>query len=500
MKVIQILKHQNICLQITAGNEKVMQIPYFHSMEILHVSAECYPVAKVGGLGDVVGALPKYQQKLGHIAKVVMPMHRTHFLYENSFEVVHKGTIRIAGKAIDYTIIKEKTNRLGFDLYMVDIWGLLDRERVYGYDDDIYRYVSFQVAVVDWLSHWQHRPSVVHVHDHHSALIPFIMQHCFQYNFLSEIKTALTIHNAQYQGWMRWDQAVFLPPWDTYKWGLLDWNHSINSLGAGIKCANKVNTVSHGYLEEIRYHANGLENLFEYERGKCFGILNGIDTEIWDPETDNYLEYHFNPSNYIENKLKNKKILCDRFNLDIEKPLIIFIGRMVGEKAADLLPQAISDCIRYMEGRMNFLVLGSGSSFVESQLEEMKSRYFGFYNSLIGYNEELSHIMYAGADFLLMPSRVEPCGLNQMYALRYGTIPIVRRTGGLRDTVTDYGEPNGFGVCFNDTSVGDISHAVYRALLLYEDKVKMKNIIPQIMQIDHSWESSSQIYINLYNA
>jgi starch synthase len=148
-------------------------------MEIIHVSAECYPVAKAGGLGDVVGSLPKYQNKLGHIAKVIMPMYRTKFLVENLFSVVHKGAFGLANYWFDYTIIKETTNRLGFDLYLVDIFGLLDREKVYGYDDDSIRFTAFQIAVVDWISKWEHRPDVVHVHDHHTALIPFMMQNCF---------------------------------------------------------------------------------------------------------------------------------------------------------------------------------------------------------------------------------------------------------------------------------------------------------------------------------
>lgn len=469
-------------------------------MEILHVSAECYPVAKAGGLGDVAGALPKYQSKLGHVAKLVMPMYRTAFLFNNTFDVVHKGAINVGGSRLEYTIIKERDNVLGFDLYLVDIYGLLDREKVYGYDDDTYRFTAFQIAVVDWLSKWQHRPDIVHVHDHHTALIPFMMQYSYQYNFLSSVKTILTIHNAQYQGWMGWNQSYLLPAWDTYKWGMLDWSNTINPLAAGVKCAAKVNTVSKGYLNELRYNANGLEALFEYEKGKCFGILNGIDTEVWNPETDPYLEHHFNASSYAAGKKKSKDILCRRFNLDPEKPLFIFIGRLVGEKAADLLPQVISDSIHHMEGRMNFLVLGSGDPGVQATLEAMRGGLFGYYNSMIGYNEALSHLMYAGADFLLMPSRVEPCGLNQMYALRYGTIPVVRRTGGLNDTVVDYGDSGGFGVCFQHASVGDITHGIYRALQLYENKEAMRAVVPQIMKIDHSWETSARIYINLYKA
>ncbi|HEY9343420.1 MAG TPA: glycogen/starch synthase [Hanamia sp.] len=469
-------------------------------MEIIHVSAECYPVAKAGGLGDVVGALPKYQNKLGHITKVVMPMYRTKFLYNNEFEVVHKGAFGMANYWLEYTIIKEANNVLGFDLYLVDIFGLLDREKIYGYTDDIERFVAFQIAVTDWISKWQHRPDIINVHDHHASLIPFMMQHCYAYRHLSSIKTILTIHNAQYQGWIDWSRANLLPEYDKWKWGLLDWEKTLNSLAAGIKCVSKVNTVSPGYLEELRYEANGLEKLFEYERGKCFGILNGIDDEVWNPETDPFIEENFNVENSKEKKQANKKVLCDQFNLDETKPLIVFIGRLVEEKAADLLPSAIGDSIYYMEGKMNFLVLGSGDPQVENKLGNLTSHLFGYYNSLIGYNEKLSHQMYAGADFLLMPSRVEPCGLNQMYALRYGTIPMVRRTGGLKDTVKDFGEEGGFGICFNEASVGDICHSVHRAVQLYEDKKKMNEIRNHIMQIDHSWEKSAEIYINLYKA
>ncbi|MGG9972260.1 glycogen synthase [Ferruginibacter sp. SUN002] len=468
-------------------------------MEILHVSAECYPVAKAGGLGDVVGALPKYQNQLGHIAKVVMPMYRTKFLGANSFDVVHKGGFHMGSAGfINYTIIKEKTNVLGFDLYLVDIYGLLDREGIYGYGDDVERFVAFQISVVDWLSKWQHQPDVVHVHDYHTALIPFMMKHCYDYQQLDHIKTVLTIHNGQYQGWIGWDKANFIPAWDSWKGGLLEWENTINPLACGVKCADKVTTVSNSYLDELKYMSNGLEALFEYEKGKCVGILNGIDDAVWDPATDTYLDINFSLEDADEGKFANKKILCDQFGLDITKPLIIFIGRLVHEKAADLLPAVIGDSIYHMEGRMNFLILGSGESWVEEQLAGMTHTLTGYYNSRIGYNEKLSHQMYAGADFLLMPSRVEPCGLNQMYAMRYGTVPIVRNTGGLRDTVIDYGEPGGYGIKFNNATVGDITYSVYRALELYKDPKKMDAVRATIMQLDNSWEKSAGTYIELY--
>ena len=329
-------------------------------MEIIHVSAECYPVAKAGGLGDVVGALPKYQNELGHIAKVVMPMYKTKFLIDNVWDVVHKGRTNIGDYWFDYTVIKEQTNKLGFDLYLVDINGLLDREKVYGYNDDTERFTAFQVAVVDWIAVWAHRPDVIHVHDHHTGLIPFIIKHCYKYQHLHEIPTVLTIHNAQYQGTMGWDKSYLLPPWDSWKWGMLDWKNNINPLASGIKCAWKVTTVSMSYLDELRQSANGLEALFEYERGKCTGILNGIDTTVWDPRNDSYLEDHFSIESVADGKAKSKRRLCETFDLDFDKPLIVFIGRLVGEKGADILPSAISDSYYYIGRKMNFLILGSG--------------------------------------------------------------------------------------------------------------------------------------------
>lgn len=470
-------------------------------MEIIHVTAECYPVAKAGGLGDVAGALPKYQNALGHTAKVVMPMYRTKFLYDNQWELVHEGGQSLGGQWFHYSIIREKTNKLGFDLYLVDINGLLDREKVYGYDDDIQRFVAFQIAVCDWLVQWQHFPDIIHCHDHHTGLIPFFIKHTYAFSKLAPVPTIFTIHNGEYQGWIGWDKAYLLPPYDSWKSGLLEWNGTINSLASAIKCAWKVNTVSPSYMEELRYMAAGLEALFEYEKGKCSGILNGIDTEVWDPATDPLLHKNFDHSTAKEGKRKNKKELCQRFGLDAEKPLVVFIGRLVGEKAADLLPDAIRNSIYQHEGGASFLILGSGEAVVEARLNYLRDQFAGFINTFIGYNEALAHQMYAGADFLLMPSRVEPCGLNQLYSLRYGTVPIVRSTGGLRDTVKDFGDWQGYGIRFDQASVGDIVYSLERALNLYYTKPDLFQWMRSyMMQIDHSWEKSALDYIQLYES
>jgi starch synthase len=469
-------------------------------MEILHVSAECYPVAKAGGLGDVVGALPKYLNQLGHNARVIMPMYRTKFLYAHEWDVVHKGYTNMGNWWFEFTVIREQTKLLGFDLYLVDINGLLDREKVYGYDDDSERFTAFQIAVLDWVNAWEQKPDVIHVHDHHTGLIPFMVKHCYKYRGISGIRTVLTIHNAQYQGWMGWNKSSYVPTWDMWKWGMLDWNNTINPLASGIKCADTVTTVSPSYLDELKYMSNGLEPLMEYEKGKCVGILNGIDVNVWDPQADTYLTHRYSMDTAEAGKAKNKMQLCDQFGLDFDKPLVGFIGRLVGEKGADLLPRAIGDSFYHIGRRMNFLILGSGEPGVEAALSGLKSLSQYDYNVFVGYNETLSHVMYAGLDFLLMPSRVEPCGLNQMYALRYGTLPMVRRTGGLKDTVIDYGDADGYGICYDNASVPDVTHAVYRAVELYRDKEKLKQLRNRMMKLDFSWETSVKQYETIYQS
>ena len=469
-------------------------------MEIIHVSAECYPVAKAGGLGDVVGALPKYQSDLGHVAKVVMPMYRTKFLRDNEWEVVHKGYAHLHNYWFNYTVIKEKTNKLGFDLYLVDIYGLLDREKIYGYSDDTERFTSFQIAVVDWIAAWAHLPDVIHVHDHHTALIPFMVKYCYAYQRLQGVATVLTIHNAQYQGQTGMDKTVYLPDWDLWKRGMLEWAGALNPLACGIRCAWKVTTVSPTYLEEMRHSAAGLEALLEYEKGKCSGILNGIDPVVWNPASDKYIQDHYDEDTAEEGKRRNKAELCGRYGLDPGKPLITFIGRLVADKGADLLPQAIEDSFYYIGRKMNFFILGSGLPEIEGRLQQIRDLSRGDYNTYIGYDEGLSHLLYAGADFVLMPSRVEPCGLNQLYALRYGTVPVVRNTGGLHDTVIDYGDKDGYGIRFLHASVQDMTHGIWRSVELFHQQEMLTDIRRRMMQLDFSWESSVRSYIDLYES
>lgn len=466
-------------------------------MEIIHVSAECYPVAKVGGLGDVVGALPKYLNKAGHTAKVVMPMYRTKFLYENNWVVDHKGRANLGDWFFDFTVIKEPSNKLGFDLYLVDISGLLDRESIYGYNDDSERFTAFQIAVLHWINQWQHLPDVLHCHDHHTALIPFMLKYCFAFSRLQSLPSVLTIHNAQYQGWMGWDKSRYIPAWDNWKGGLLDWKNTINPLASGIKNAWAVTTVSNSYLEEMKYQSNGLENLFQMEAAKCSGILNGIDTDVWNPATDPLILKNYNISSADKNKKRNKAEVCRRYNLDADRPLFVFIGRLVEEKAADILPDAIVSALYNLGDKISVMILGSGDREVENRLRILGDNFSNSYHCYIGYDEGLSHLLYAGADFLLMPSRVEPCGLNQMYAMKYGAMPIVRSVGGLKDTVVDIGD-DGWGITFNHPSVGDIVYSIGRAVDIYHDSAAMSDVRKKMMAIDHSWEHAIDQYVELY--
>lgn len=471
-------------------------------MEILHVSAECYPVAKVGGLGDVVGALPKYQYEAGSIAKVVMPAYRTPFREngQHGFELVHQGGLWLGHDWYHFNVWKESANVLGFDLYQVDIPGLLDTVGVYGYTNDTERFLAFQVAVLDWLNEWQHQPDVIHCHDHHTGLIPFLTQYGNKYKRLKDIPTVLSIHNAQYQGQFGWDKLYLIPSFDLWKSGLLDWNGAINPLAAAIKSCWRFNTVSPSYMEELFHHANGLESLLSAERSKARGILNGIDDKVWDPAKDPMIATRYGQKDVAKGKQANKAALCETFELDPALPLFVFIGRLVGDKGADLLPEIIGRALAEHPGKLNFLVLGSGDAHTEWMLQQTRAYADEHFNVYIGYNEALSHQMYAGADFLLMPSRVEPCGLNQLYAMRYGTLPIVRTTGGLIDTVTDFGDEGGTGIRFFQASAGDVLHAIGRGLELYATKTKFSKIRKAAMLQDHSWDKAAQQYIDLYTS
>lgn len=467
-------------------------------MYILHVTAECFPIAKVGGLADVVGALPKYQEASGFTSKVIMPFYEKKFVEEHNPISYTKGNLLLGLEEYYYEILEYDKSVLGFELHLVKILGLTDKEEVYGYPYDVERFTAFQKVVADFILVQKVKPEIIHCHDHHTGLIPFFTAHCFKYHSLKEIPTVITIHNAQYQGWFGYEKMNYLPEFDASKKGLLDWKDQINPLAVAIKCAWRVTTVSGNYLSELQEKANGLETLLHQEVGKSLGILNGIDTEVWNPKKDKFLKTNFNQDS-IAKRQENKEWLCETFNLDPSLPLISFIGRFVYEKGSDLLPDVIRYVFEELKLKVNILILGSGDSNTENELIGLKQFYEGKYNNYIGYNEELAHVVYGGSDFLLMPSRVEPCGLNQMYAMRYGAIPIVSSVGGLKDTVVDF-DNSKFGtgiVCF-DVSVHEIGFGIKRAVDVFENKKFFKKKQISVMNIDSGWDKSAAEYIKMY--
>ncbi|SEM21460.1 starch synthase [bacterium A37T11] len=466
---------------------------------VIHVSAECYPVAKVGGLGDVIGSLPKYQHQMGVKTWVVMPWYEKPFMKKHRFELVFEGSFFQGSQPLQMQVFKEVEGVLGFDLYVLKIPGLLDRPEVYGYQDESEQFMAFQHGFLHWLTEAGIVPELVHCHDHHMGLIPFLMYHAPKFFKLKKTPTLATVHNAQYQGWMDWNRAILLPPFDTWKWGLLDWGRCINPLATLIKCCTAFTAVSKGYLQELFVQSNGLEALFNMERAKGHGIVNGIDSAVWDSATDPMLTSNYSITSVQRGKKENKENIFNEFGLiDPKQPLLVFIGRFVHEKGADLLPDIILRICTELPDKLSIFVLGSGDTEVQQAITSLASRFPGQVAASIGYHEGLAHRLYAAADFLIMPSRVEPCGLNQLYALRYGTLPIVHKVGGLKDTVIDLAENDGYGITFDRNDAAGVMEALNRGVAMFKTRGKLGQLRKKMMQLDFSWDKSAAEYIALY--
>jgi len=473
-------------------------------MDILHVSAECYPAAKAGGLGDVAGALPKYQNDLGKESAVIIPKYRTKWVRAQTIKPVFTGVYPFQKDFIPFSIETVEDAELGFPLYLVNIIGQFDRDGVYGdpvegwYTDNTERFIHFQLAVLEWIKQMPDLPKVVHCHDYHTGLIPFFMQHGLTYKKLATVPTVFTIHNGEYHGDFAWELVSMLPAFHANAKGLLEWDGRINPLATGIKTAWGLTTVSPTYMTELTTDSNGLEKLIQKELKKSSGVLNGIDLKVWDPAKDPFIKEKFT-GDFKNYKFKNKAILGARFQVDLRLPLITFIGRLVREKGADLLPDLYRQVL-YAGVPAVFVILGTGEPELHQQFLALKRDFPGKFDVALEYNEGLAHQLYSGSDFLIMPSRVEPCGLNQMYAMRYGTLPIVRSVGGLKDTVIDLDESpeEGRGIRFDEFSLEGGHHALWRAAKVFQDTKKMQGIARRIMDLDFSWTQSAKAYETIY--
>jgi starch synthase len=474
-------------------------------MHVLHVSTECYPVAKVGGLGDVVGALPKFQGASGIQASVIIPKYDTPQVRYYSSELNHSGKIDLAGRTVDYQVFRLVDDALAFALYVVDLPGLFDRPGIYldtatgyPYGDEFHRYLSFQLAVLDWIQSRPEQPDILHCHDHHTGWIPFFMTSCDDFADLARIPTMFTIHNGMYQGIYPWEHHRYLPAFTWDKVGLLDWDGNLNAMATALKCCWVYNTVSKQYLTELSHYCMGLEPLFQLEHLKGMGILNGIDTQLWDPKTDPFINHHYTKTSVDKKRAGNREDLLNKFYLDPKLPIISFIGRLVPEKGADLVAELVS-LLMVKDLQVNILVLGTGDPALQRRFLQLKEIMPGRFDCSLEYNESLSHLLYAGSDFLLMPSKVEPCGLNQLYAMRYGAIPIVRTTGGLKDTVVDIDEKGGYGICFEEYEVQHLMAAVKRAKALYDQPNTYQALQKKVMGLNFSWDRSAATYAQVYH-
>ncbi|TYP94916.1 starch synthase [Fodinibius salinus] len=475
-------------------------------MNILHLSAECYPAAKVGGLADVVGALPKYLNKRKVNASVLMPKYGNEWMKNHSFETVYEGNAPLGENKFKFKIQKGENIALGYPLYVIDIPGRFDRPGIYSetetgcsFDDTFERFLSFQIAALDWVKSMSDQPDIIHCHDHHMALLPFMISRSNRYQLIAQIPTVLTVHHAQYHGRFELQKTALLPDFDSKHRGLLEWDRQLNCLAAGLKCCWQISTVSPSYMQQLSEQSNGLEWLFENEQQKSRGILNGIDTAVWDPDSDSLIAQQFNDDTIAEGKLANKKALSRRAGFDLQYPLISYIGRLAHEKGADLLPDLFALFLSAKQP-VNILLLGTGDRELHNQFEKLNRQYPDYFHAELDYNETLAHQIYAGSDFLVMPSRVEPCGLNQMYAMQYGTVPIVRNTGGLKDTVIDLNQPDGYGITFDEFTLEAAEQALWRALDLYQKDEQIANLRPRIMGLDFSWNASANDYIKMYSA
>ncbi len=471
-------------------------------IKVLHVCTECYPAAKAGGMGDVVGALPRYSKKQGVDASVVIPKYRMPWFETREFERVFSGSFQLGYETVAFFVERLKSKDLPFPFYCVDIPGKFDRGSIYldtdgeGYRDEIPRNISFQRSVLDWLASQPEQFDIVHCHDHMTGLIPFFMSHGKDYSALSGTPTFFTIHNAAYRGMIHWENVRLLPEYAYEHGGLLDWDNHIHSLASALRCSWGFSTVSPSYLSEIRNSPENLSWIYHNEKEKSVGIINGIDNEMWDPKTDDLLPFNYKKG-WDKFKYQNKHFLCSEYNFDESKPIITFIGRLAHQKGADILTYTIDQYLSQSDA-LNFVVLGSGNLSIENNILKLQSHYSANVKALIMYNEKVAHELYGGSDFIVMPSRFEPCGLNQMFAMRYGTIPIVHSTGGLIDTVEDI-DQGGTGIRFDDANVGSLLFAFERARKLFEDTNAFRAVRRKCVRKNFSWDKSMKLYAEEYS-
>lgn len=474
------------------------------NLKVLFVSSEAAPFAKTGGLADVAGSLPPALKEQNLDVRIVMPRYK---MVDEPMSTRLDFPVMMPGRK-ETAIIREHCDGAGPEkhkvpVYFVDNYHYFDRKGLYGYPDEAARFAFFCRAVLDMLPGLDFQPDVIHCQDWQTGPIPVLLKEKYTNDpFYQNIATVFTIHNLQYQGNFAPDCLEYLGLDDKlYSPEKLEFYSNVSFLKAGLTYADVINTVSRSYAVEITTPEYGerLEGVLKMRSRDLYGILNGIDYVQFDPSKDPLIESHYS-SQDISNKACNKSVLQQALQLPVkEVPLLGVVSRLASQKGLDLLARILD---KVLAQNTQVVLLGTGEAYYENLFKEAAVRYPDKFSAIIGFDAGLAQKIYAGCDMFLMPSKFEPCGLGQLISLRYGTVPIVRSTGGLADTITDYdpetGQGNGF--VFKDPEPNQFWEATRRAIQVYHQPEQWARLVQNSMNCDFSWTKSALEYINLYKS
>lgn len=472
---------------------------------VLMVASEGLPFVKTGGLADVIGSLPGALADQGNEVKVVLPLYRKIAeKYMNDLYFCCEYTVSINYHEVPVRIWSTMVGPVAF--FFVQHQGYFERDSLYGYDDDGERFAYFQKAVIEMFNQLNYWPNIVHCHDWQTAMIPCMVRETHDHDDrYRRLKFVLTLHNMAYQGNFgpeMLDSCLGLP-WYLLDNGNVRYDGGISFLKSGILYSDKVTTVSPTYAEEILTPQFGehLEMVLNMRKYDLWGIVNGIDLSVWNPATDPAIPHHYNKVNLKANKAKDKADLQRELGLEVNPDVMLVgvVSRLTWQKGFYLLMEQLSALVA---APIQLAILGSGEAKIEDAFRNMENEHKGKVCFYRGYNEDLAHRIYAGSDLFLMPSLFEPCGISQLCSMRYGTLPLVRETGGLKDTVTPYNEydKSGNGFSFSSYNANELMHTLYYAAdVYYNRKADWETLQTNAMNSDVSWAKSAATYNQLYN-
>lgn len=470
-------------------------------LKVLYAASEAAPFIATGGLGEVAGSLAKalaekYEDKID--IRIILPLYQG-IGDRTGFEFVGKTSVPLAWRQQYCGVYKKVENKVTY--YFIDNEYYFKRSECYGHFDDGERFAFFSKAVLFILPMLDFMPHIIHANDWQTSLIPIYLSTKYSsYEGYRDIKSIITIHNIEYQG--VFDLKIAEDVFDLHgkEKGIVEYKGAINLLKGALETAHIISTVSQSYSKEIfdDYHARGLAEIIQKNSSKIRGILNGIDTDKYNPEKDAEIFENYN-SKTIHKKYLNKKNLQSLTGLPQDKdiPLIGIISRLVKHKGFDLIINSMEEILKE---RVQFIILGKGDRGYERYFEYLQESYRDKIYVRIGFDSDFAKKIYAGADLFLMPSISEPCGIAQMISSRYGTVPIVRETGGLKDSIKDASLGEGNGFTFVDETPEALCDAVKRALRVYENKDDWKRLVETVMEVDFSWEKSAEKYYEMYRS